>query len=279
VRSTFYLTTSLAQHYERLSRRLAQSGEIATHGDTHRVLGGLSPRDQRTRLQTTQRDLLEIVGHGANGLRPPEEQFDLATMSEWIAAKGNYMFGANDSRSASPELLRIGGDTLVLVGRVGSDDFAATARRARGLDAVTATFMGEFERVRALGGHYVLSYHSQVLARPDLVPALASFARRLVADTAVWVTAVGDVATWWRDRAQLDARARLTGDALRIIVRNRGADSVRDAVVRVSLPEARRAVRADARLLPSSARTARLLVPVLPPRTTKVYSMTLAATR
>src|SRR5262249_46140797 len=154
--------------------------------------------EQRSRLETTQHDLVELVGSGATGLRPPEEQFDTATMSAWLAAKGDYLFGANDSRSAAPELLRVGRDTMVLVGRVGSDDFAVTARRAATAETLAPIFLDEYERVRALGGHYVLSYHSQVLAKPELVPALATVARRLASDTAVWVATVGEVAEWWR---------------------------------------------------------------------------------
>ena len=120
-------------------------------------------REQRVQLDDDAARAATVVGSDVNGLRPPEEQFDTATMSAWLAAKGNYLFGANDSRSAAPELLRVGSDTLVLVGRVGSDDFAAVARRHRRPDTLAAIFLGEFERVRALGGHYVLSYHSQVL--------------------------------------------------------------------------------------------------------------------
>lgn len=279
VRSTYYLTTTLAERYERLSRRLAQSGEIGTHSDTHRLLGGLKSADQRARLEATQHTLLQIVGHVANGLRPPEEQFDMATMSAWIASKGNYIFGANDSRSAAPELLRVGNDTLVLIGRVGSDDFAVTARRATGDDAVASTILGEYERVRALGGHYVLSYHSQVLSRPDRVASLASVARHLAADSAVWVAPVGDVADWWRARAQLDARARLVGDAIRVTVRNRGSHSVHGAVVKVPVPDARRVARADTKLLTSGARSARLLLPPIGPRTTKTVTVTLFPAR
>jgi len=277
VRSTFYLTSSMAQHYERLSRHLAQSGEIGTHGDTHRLLGGLSSAEQRARLTTTQHDLVGIVGADANGLRPPEEQFDTATMSAWLAAKGTYLFGANDSRSAAPELLRIGRDTLVLVGRVGSDDFAATARRTRSPDALAKIFLDEYDRVRALGGHYVLSYHSQVLATPPLVSSLATVARRLMRDTAVWVAPVGDIAEWWRERAALDARAHITGDVMKVVVKNRGDHAVRGAIVRVAIPDSKRAVRADTRLLPSNARTVRVAVPPLSPRASKTVNVILTA--
>jgi peptidoglycan/xylan/chitin deacetylase (PgdA/CDA1 family) len=276
MRSTFYLTSSLAQHYERLSRHLAQAGEIGTHGDTHLRLGGLPPSEQRARLTTTQRDLVEIVGADANGLRPPEEQFDTATMSAWLAAKGTYLFGANDSRSAAPELLRIGRDTLVLVGRVGSDDFAATARHTSSPGALAKIFLGEYDRVRALGGHYVLSYHSQLLAAPPLVSSLSTVARRLMSDSDVWVAPVGDIAEWWRDRAALDAHTRIAGDVMKVVVRNRSDRTVGEAVVRISLPDAKRALRGDARLLPSEAHTVRIAMPPIPPRSTKTLTVVLA---
>ena len=57
VRSTFYLISELAGRYERLSHRLAASGEIGTHTTTHRLLGGLTSAEQRVELATTQREL------------------------------------------------------------------------------------------------------------------------------------------------------------------------------------------------------------------------------
>src|SRR6185295_17690591 len=210
------------------------------------------------------------------GLRPPEEQFDTATMGAWLAVKGDYLFGANDSRAAAPELLNVGRDTLVLVGRVASDDFAVTARRALIPDTLSLIFLGEYERVRALGGHYVLSYHSQVLAKAELVPALARVARRLAADTTVWVATVGDIADWWRARAQLDVRARVVRDRMRVVVHNEGHRPVRGAVIRIAIPDSKRVVRSDARLLPADAHTVRIVVPPVTARGTRTFVVVLA---
>jgi peptidoglycan/xylan/chitin deacetylase (PgdA/CDA1 family) len=263
----------------RLTRRLAQSGEIGTHGETHRLLGGLTRDEQHARLAATQNDLRELVGAEASGLRPPEEQFDTATMRAWIAVKGSYLFGANDSRAAAPELFRLGDDTLVLVARIGSDDIAAAARRVTAPDTLTAIFLGEYERVRALGGHYVLSYHSQLLSRPDLVPSLARVARRLASDTAVWTATISDVAEWWRGRSMAEARARMVGDRMRIVVRNRGYRLLSGAVVRVVVPDARRVVRSDARTLPGDAQMLRLAVPPVPARGTRTINVSFARER
>ena len=272
VHSTFFVTSDIARQYARLSHDLANGGEVGSHTENHRLLGGLAESDQRERLQTTQHDLTRLLGLPVDGLRPPQEQFDLATMKSWIAMGGRYLFGANDSRSASPELLPVGRDTLVLIGRVGSDDFAAVAS-AHGDAAGTANILlGEYAQLRALGGLYALSYHSQLLATPDLVPALAHVARTIASDSAVWLATTGAIAEWWRDRAQLDARVIQRADGFDVSVRNRGARLVGNAVVRLDLPATRPLERANVVLLPSEPGSLRLLLPPIPGKTTRVFA-------
>jgi peptidoglycan/xylan/chitin deacetylase (PgdA/CDA1 family) len=274
LRATYFLTSDLARRYPGLSRDLANAGEVGSHTENHRLLGGLSAGDQRDRLETTQQDLTKLLGLSVNGLRPPQEQFDLATMRAWLDAGGRYLFGANDSRSASPELLPIGNDTLVLIGRVGSDDFGAAAAEHNDATAIAHLFLDEYARFRALGGLYALSYHSQLLAAPDLVPALAQVARRLAADSGVvWLATTGEIAEWWRARAQLEARATQRADGFDVIVRNRGERLVGGAVVRVDLPSGRPLGNATTALLPAPAGAARLLLPPLPGGTTRVFSV------
>jgi hypothetical protein len=197
-------------------------------------------------------------------------------MTAWVAVKGSYMLGANDSRAAAPELFRFGHDTLVLVARIGSDDIAVAARRVTATDTLTSIFLGEYERVRALGGHYVLSYHSQLLARPDLVPSLARVARRLASDTAVWIATVSEVADWWRARSLVETRARITGDRLRVVVRNKGNRLLSGGVVRLAMPDAKRVLRSDARLLPGGDQMLRVAVPPIPAHTTRTFTVAFA---
>jgi peptidoglycan/xylan/chitin deacetylase (PgdA/CDA1 family) len=271
VRSTFFLTSNIAQQNARLSHDLANAGEVGSHTENHRLLGGLPLDVQRDRLRTTQHDLTRLLGLPVDGLRPPQEQFDRATMAAWLSVGGRYLFGANDGRSASPELLQVGHDTLVLIGRVGSDDFAAVAA-AHGDAKTTAALMhSEYERIRALGGVYALSYHSQLLATPPLVPALARMARTLASDSTTWLATLDQIAEWWRGRAQLEAWVTPRDDGFDLTVRNRGERLVRGAVVRVDLPAAHPLGASTAPLLPSLPGTARLQIPPLPGKTTRVY--------
>lgn len=272
VRSTYFLTSDIARQYSRLSHDLAGAGEVGSHTENHRLLGGLPESDQLDRLETSQRDLMSMFGLPAAGLRPPQEQFDAATMSAWLAAGGRYLFGANDSRSASPELLRIGRDTLVLIGRVGSDDFAAVAAAHGDVTQTGNLLLGEYARLRSLGGLYALSYHSQLLATPQLVPALARVARTIARDSAIWLATTGEIADWWRARAQLDARVTVHNGGFVVTVRNRGERLVSNAVVRVDLPTVRPVQRSKLGAMPADPGSMRVLLPPLAGRTTHVFS-------
>jgi peptidoglycan/xylan/chitin deacetylase (PgdA/CDA1 family) len=268
---TYFLTTRRAQSFTRLSRAMAAQGEAGSHSENHWVLGGNPLEVQRARLASTQDDLDDILGKPSRGLRPPEEQFDLATLRAWAAAGGTYVFGANDQRSVSPELLAAGKDTLVLIGRYGADDFAAVAQRRH----VEDIFLDDFEQARALGGVYVLSYHSQALARAEWVPVLARAARAMLSDSAVWHTTTGEIAQWWRARAAVSAEVDATErDRVVVKLRNSGPSAIAGLVVHVRDVTSRKPARSEARLLAASPGQLRLFIPLLAAGATQSYAVT-----
>ena len=266
VPATYFLTSNLALKYRRLSRALAAHGEIGTHTDRHQLLGGAPPDSQAAWLRRTRDDLARLLGRPVQGLRPPEEQFDSVTLAAWAQTGGTYVFGANDARVAAPELLAVGGGTIVLLARATDDDVAAL--RGLGPDPVRALgdrYRSDFARIRALGGLYLLSYHSQLLARAELVPALARLARTIAADEAVWRTTAGEASSWWRARAGVRIEARRDGGGIvTIVVRNGGPRPVADAVLRLTLGPGERGVHSDLPLLVAAEGTARVALPTLP---------------
>jgi hypothetical protein len=278
VPGTYFITSNYATHYSHLTRQLAAAGEVGTHSENHRRLGGESPDVQRARLSASQRALIKLLGFPVPGLRPPQEQFDSATMAAWLAAGGTYLFGVNDARTAAPELLRIGADTLVLLSRFGRDDFALARPGAQhDTRMIAAQFLNDLEQARSLGGLWVLSYHSQLLARPDLVPVLSSVARSISADSSLWVATASDVATWWRARASLHVETRARGSSwFDVVVHNGSAQSLRGAVVRLVLSDSQRPLDASAPLLSSDPGVVRLALPPLPGSTTRSFTVRLA---
>lgn len=277
VHGTYFLTSDFALRNPRLTRLLSEQGEIGTHSENHHLLGGTAAEVQRERLAKTQADLSGLLGNGVRGLRPPQEQFDAATMAAWMSAGGTYLLGANDSRTVGPELLSTGGDTIVLLSRNGVDDIAAVREGRRDPEATAAIFLRGYARIRALGGVYVLSYHSQLLATPELVPALARVAREIATDSAAWPATAGMVAQWWRSRAGLEVRLqRHDAERLDVVVQNHGTELVLGAVARVDLSAPQRVLRTSTAALASEPATVRLRLPPIPPRATRTVSIIFA---
>jgi peptidoglycan/xylan/chitin deacetylase (PgdA/CDA1 family) len=277
VPATYFLTSQLALKHRRLARALAAHGEIGTHTDRHQLLGGAPPDSQAAWLQRTQQELTGLLGRPVAGLRPPEEQFDTATLAQWlrVGGGGGYVFGANNSRVAAPELLPLGNDTILMLARVTDDDVIAThALGPNPVRELTHHYLSDFRRVRALGGLYVLSYHSQLLARPELVPVLANVARALAADDRIWRVTAGEVADWWRAKAHLRVAAgRHANGNIIISVYNAGAASVEGAIVRVVLGPDERVARSEIRQLPGAPGVARLALPTIGPGEARTLSL------
>lgn len=242
VRSTFFVTSNLAQDHRRLTRAMLAAGEVATHSENHSLLGGSPFERQLERLEITRRELGDLLDQDVRGLRPPEEQFDVETMRAWLAAGGEYLLGANDTRCAAPELLRFKGDTLVLLPRAFADDFAAAGPEYRRAPHLVAGIMrADVRRAKDVNGLYVLSYHSQLLARPEYVGVVAELARGLVADSSVWLATANDVADWWRRRSLVETNIVANrADYIDVRVRNRGDRPLENVVVQISIPPGRK---------------------------------------
>ena len=267
VPGTFFVVSDLAKQHEKLTRDMASSGEVGTHTENHGTLGG-SADLQRRRLATTQNDLTTMLGEPVRGMRPPEERFDRASLLAWKEAGGTYVFGANDGRTPSPEVVDVGGGPFVLIGRTVDDDFL-TVRRANIREPVRLATdqLHAFTKVRELGGLYVMSYHSNMLARTTTVGALGIVARALKADSTVWLTTAGNVADWWLIRHQMETSVtRASEGVLVLTVRNGAPVASPAASVTVTLPRGARATMAvDSDLLHGQAGTARVRIPPLAP--------------
>lgn len=271
VPGTYYLVTRLAEREASLSRAMAAEGEIGTHTPRHRLLGGRAEARQAEVLQESQHELTALLGHPVVGLRPPEEQYDTATLAAWVHAGGEYVFATLNGRAASPEILSVDDKPLVMLGRVTNDDFIEVGRRGlTDVDTLSERFIAGYEKVRALGGLYILSYHSQMLARPELVPTLARVARHVAGDSAVWVTTAGAVADWWLRRSLLSAHARSTAPHRMLLeVRNDGTAPISGAVVRIAIGAVSNAAADNgARVLASDDEAVRVLLPAVPARGT-----------
>ena len=62
-------------------------------------------------------------------------------------------------------------------------------------DSQASLYLREYERMRALGGLYMFSYHSNMMSRPQHVGALGSLARSISTDEDTWLATAGEAPT------------------------------------------------------------------------------------
>jgi hypothetical protein len=105
---------------------------------------------------------------------------------------------------------------------------------------VTGIMRADMRRARDVNGLYVLSYHSQLFARPEYVGVVAELARDLLADSSVWLATANEVADWWRRRSLLETQVvAASDDHIAVRIRNRGDRPLENVVVQVSIPPGR----------------------------------------
>jgi len=196
---TFYAVSQLVQDDSELAQALTAVGEVGSHTSDHTPLAGLTRQDQRIRLRRTWIEIEAWTGHGPQGLRPFEEDFDANTLEAWQRAGGGYILARNDSRSGSPELYSVDGDTVVLLSRLIKDDYNIVEQDR---EELAAAFLEGTRKLHAIGGLAVVAGHTQIMMRTDA----GLEALRTVADTARaqgdwWIARADEVAAWWRVKA------------------------------------------------------------------------------
>lgn len=239
VPGSFYLLGSAAREHLETTQRIAAYGEVGTHTVDHRNLDHRSYDRQLRQLEWSQRDITELIGHPVAGLRPPEERFDLETLKAWQAAGGDYVFAANNVRTAAPELIPIGDDSMVVLARVFDDDYHfLDVEDVRDRSRLVAHFVTDLNDIAQLRGLYMFSTHSHILGRPDLLSALTAFAETVRNDSTVWVATASQVANWWRARSHV--RVQPAPDGTTVQVTNDGSEVFPSGVLVVELPDGER---------------------------------------
>lgn len=247
LRGTFYAVSQLVLDDPELAEALTAAGEVGSQTTDHAPLAGLTAQDQRFRLLRASSEIEEWTGVAPTGLRPPEETFDVNTLDAWRRAGGTYLLARNESRSASPEIHRVGGETLVLLPRTLKDDYNIIVQdRVLRASTLGQALLAGTRKMRAIGGLAVLAGHTQIMRDGPRVGAMAMVADSALAQGDWWIAPATDVADWWRVRSattlrfdmERDEAASIAGVVPDILVRVPEDGGIRDLWVDVVLPVA-----------------------------------------
>jgi peptidoglycan/xylan/chitin deacetylase (PgdA/CDA1 family) len=210
---TFYVVSQLLLEDPEMARALIDAGEVGSQTSDHTPLQGLTAQDQRVRLRRTSSEIEEWTGVAPTGLRPPEETFDPNTLDAWQRAGGTYLLATNESRSASPELHRVGDGTQVLLPRLLKDDYNIIVqdRVLRGTSLGQALLEGT-RKMRAIGGLAIVAGHTQIMRDGSRIEALGTVADSALAQGDWWIARASDVADWWIARGATTVRFEPTSE-------------------------------------------------------------------
>lgn len=239
VRGTYFVGADGLERNRADVRRLADMGEVAARPIGTWVFAGEPGENQARWLGATQREFEAALGRPVAGVRVPGEQFDEATLRAWRVVGGGYLVAVNDGRSAAPELIPLDGGELVLLPRVAADDYHVIVKEALvDRSRIARRFLGEIEQTVAVRGLHVLAYRSDILAGPELLGVLSTFARATSEDQRLWVATAGEVAEWWIERDRV--RIEVSDDGTEAVLTKAGTRAFRGGTLIVDLPDGAR---------------------------------------
>ncbi|MFW6084122.1 MAG: polysaccharide deacetylase family protein [Gemmatimonadota bacterium] len=239
---TFYAVSEMALEHPELADSLVSAGEIGSHTADHVPTAGLPAEEQEIRLTRSLRELESWSGTPVQGLRPPEERFDEATLRAWLRVADDgtpYVAAVNAARSAAPEIYRYPEGAIVMLPRLMKDDYNVVVQEGtRSPDRVVAAFVEGMDKLGALGGLAFIGLHTQVAGTPGQIGVVGSVLDSVAAQRdRWWVATGGDMARWWLDRDAMRLSLEREAGELQLLVTAPSGSGAREVWVEMTLPE------------------------------------------
>ncbi len=240
IKGTFFVLSSMIKEHPRLIDELKKTGEIAIHGDTHKVFAGEPYAVQHARLKKAKEELEKDYGKKIEGVRPVEELYDENTLMALGDLNFNYIL-INITDRSSPSMIDLSGNKKgILLHRAYYDDFLT--RYKLGLtEEETFQYMREdFERTYREGAPYILSLHTTppwgLLSGEKGIDILKRLIQH-IKTREVGIAPCEDIARWWVTRENIKVNLkRVTRNRMVLSITNINAAPVEKAGFYLFLP-------------------------------------------
>jgi peptidoglycan-N-acetylglucosamine deacetylase len=198
VRATFFVVGQNVERYPDRVRRIVDEGhEVAVHGYTHTPPQRLTPREEEAELVKAL-ELLTGLGANVTGYRSPSWDVSSATLD--LLEKHGFRYSSQMMADIRP--YRHAGNRLIeLPIQWLLDDWpffafgpGDMARPIQSAEAVETVWLEELDGICALGGHFILTMHPQVIGRPGRMTMLERLVRTVKARPDVWIATCAEVA-------------------------------------------------------------------------------------
>jgi len=237
VNGSFFLLSSLAESNSDLVKMLAKNGEIGLHGNTHIEFKDQPYEVQFEELEKSKRSLERISRQRIIGFRPPYGSYDDNTIRALTKAGLNYLVcGIIEGTNLGPNFIPYL-DDFIIIPKPNKDDYDLFYRDSiTKPEAVFNELKDEFDRIDDLGGFYVLTFHSQILAVDTNCRVIAEMIDYMKGKK-VWITTWQELTDWWRKTRELDLELEAKGsNECLITLNNYGEKAIENFKVQIFPP-------------------------------------------
>lgn len=214
VKATFFVVGQNVERYPDRVRRIVEEGhEVAVHGYTHTSPQLLRPAKEEAELVKSL-DLLRRIGGNVTGYRSPS--WDVSAVTLDLLDKHGFVYSSQmmadirPYRHASHKLIELPVQWLL-------DDWPFFAygygqsRPIQSAATVEAIWLEELDAIQALGGHFVLTMHPQIIGRPGRAAMLDRLIATLKARDDLWLATCAEVARHAHQTLAADDTVRMFG--------------------------------------------------------------------
>ncbi len=253
VKGSFYCIPDTVKANPELMATLHRAGEVGLREDPRRPISYLWRLPALLQLESSRYAIWRLAGAWPSGWSAAYEVRSPQSLRALAGASIREVLVEGGGNSVLPEVHRVANSwlrfyrtaDLVTLQRVTDDDLHLSPLGIQGLDPkwIVQRLGIDFENVVALGGLYVLVYHTQGLSSPEYVEALAKLIEQF-RGRAVWVATGQEVADWWVMRNRLTVSVTSQNEnSLRLVVGSKAARPLEGLILSVFPPiEATRAL-------------------------------------
>ncbi|HHC75142.1 MAG TPA: hypothetical protein ENK78_08715 [Thiothrix sp.] len=210
---TWYVLSNDAQQYKSVTRLLAETGEMACHGDNHQPFILNSERQQHMRLARCKKVVKALTNQTVYSFRPPEERHDNTTFSALANNDFRYFIGKTAVDRFVPQLYQNKEKTksIVSMPRMGSDDYSLWSQYKMNAEDSINTLKHEADWVETVGGLYMFSFHTQYMGDDNHFHTVTGIAD-YIAKKPVYFALTSEIGEWWKVRAALQQKKAVSKD-------------------------------------------------------------------
>jgi peptidoglycan/xylan/chitin deacetylase (PgdA/CDA1 family) len=238
IQGSFFILSDLAELNVDWVRKMAENGEIGLHGDEHTDFKDQNYEIQLERLRKAKQVLEQISGQKIIGFRPPFGNYDENTVRALTKIGINYLvLGMEGGTDIEPHFIRYLDDFMIMP-KPNQDDYDLFNRDSMTEpDEIFAELKDEFDAINDLGGLFVFTYHSQILAVDTNCQVITDLIDYMKSKN-VWIATWKAIADWYRKKQNLTIALEEENNKYSIItLSNQGTRAIEDFKVQIFPPD------------------------------------------